>query len=88
MHIETPVSEMLQWYFILFFSRDHVLTRTYCKILDSYLYTVIIAILGEKLLPSHTLNRILVFERNFGRLQNSRMFSELWRTRTKGLQRA
>ena len=26
MHFETQFSEMLQWYFILFFSRDHVLT--------------------------------------------------------------
>ena len=26
MHFETQFLEMLQWYYILFFSRDHVLT--------------------------------------------------------------
>ena len=47
-HFETQFWEMLQWYFILFFSRDHVLTMLH---LAPIFFGGKLGILGGKLLP-------------------------------------
>ena len=47
-HFDTQFWEMLQWYFILFFSRDHVLTMLH---LAPIFFGGKLGILGRKLLP-------------------------------------